>query len=159
MMYYSKWLPHLHIFLTKNCYSFLLFKRYFTPYKSDKDNMALNINTSNIVWPGGLTTKPDGSKRSSHLRIVVIKDKPFIFTRRKPDNDECSEIHNNAIDCTWSHGNTTRDYCCYGYCIDMIQMLSYMLKFTYDLYLVPDGLFGDMVWCFFFSKLFSADFL
>jgi hypothetical protein len=97
------------------------------------------------VWPGGLKVKPDGTRWSSHLRIVVIKDKPFIFTRRKPDNLECNEIHSNAIACPWSHGNITRQNCCYGFCIELVNILSQVLNFTYEVYLVPDGLFGDMV--------------
>ena len=35
-------------------------------------------------------------------------------------------------------------YCCFGYCIDLIRTLSTQLDFDYELYLVPDGLYGDI---------------
>lgn len=31
-----------------------------------------------------------------------------------------------------------------GYCIDLIEMIKEEVKFTYDLYEVPDGMFGTM---------------
>ena len=40
---------------------------------------------------------------------------------------------------------TTKDYCCYGYCIDLIHMIAKKLHFEYEIYMVPDGLYGDMV--------------
>lgn len=39
----------------------------------------------------------------------------------------------------------TEEYCCYGYCIDLIKTLSTQLEFDYELYMVPDGLYGDIV--------------
>lgn len=42
------------------------------------------------------------------------------------------------------------DYCCYGYCIDLIKKLSKKLSFEYEVYLVPDGLYGDIVSLFMF---------
>jgi hypothetical protein len=109
--------------------------------------LALQINVSDIVWPGGLKIKPDGTKWSSKFRIVVIEEEPFIFKTFKPDNVECSVVQNNSVECPWSHGNFTRNYCCYGYCIDMIRKLSNKLRFNFEMYLVPDGLYGDLV-CF-----------
>jgi hypothetical protein len=40
---------------------------------------------------------------------------------------------------------SAQDFCCYGYLIDFIETLSIQLSFEYELYLVPDGLYGDMV--------------
>jgi hypothetical protein len=118
--------------------------------------MVLQMNVSTIVWPGGLTVKPDGTKWSSKFKIVVIEEKPFIFKKYKPDNVECRQIQNNSVECPWAHGNFTRNYCCFGYCIDLIRLLSERLKFAYEIYIVPDGLYGDLVCAgqFFFS-LFS----
>ena len=39
---------------------------------------------------------------------------------------------------------TSKDYCCYGYCIDLIKVIARKLKFEYQVYMVPDGQYGDM---------------
>lgn len=41
--------------------------------------------------------------------------------------------------------NVTDYYCCYGYCVDLIRYLSNDLEFDYEMYLVPDGLYGILV--------------
>jgi glutamate receptor ionotropic, NMDA 1 len=37
---------------------------------------------------------------------------------------------------------TEKDFCCRGYCIDLLKALSSRINFTYDLALSPDGQFG-----------------
>ena len=38
-----------------------------------------------------------------------------------------------------------KDYCCRGYCIDLLKALAQRINFTYDLALSPDGQFGHYV--------------
>lgn len=38
-----------------------------------------------------------------------------------------------------------KNYCCRGYCIDLLKSLSARINFTYDLALSPDGQFGHYV--------------
>ena len=96
-----------------------------------------------MVWPGNLRTKPDGTKWSDKFRVVVIEEKPFIFTKPKPNNLSCQQFMNNSVECP--HREHNQSFCCYGYCIDLIRVLAAELNFDYDLYLVPDGLYGDIV--------------
>ena len=37
------------------------------------------------------------------------------------------------------------EFCCWGYCIDLLNKLSERVNFTFDLFLSPDGEFGDFV--------------
>lgn len=37
------------------------------------------------------------------------------------------------------------EYCCKGYCINLLQALAQRINFTYDLALSPDGQFGHYV--------------
>lgn len=41
--------------------------------------------------------------------------------------------------------NVTTNYCCFGYCIDLIKKMADILKFDYHIYLVPDSTYGDYV--------------
>lgn len=58
-----------------------------------------------MIWPGDIFKKPDGSKWSSKLKVVVIEEKPFLFKFKKTSSiDSCSQLDNNSIDCPWSYG-------------------------------------------------------
>ena len=131
-------------------------------FKSDSKSLDLDVNSTKIIWPGNTRQKPDGTKWSSKFKIVVIEEKPFIFKVAKPVNTQCNQIVNNSYECPWSYSNTflttfihylivlkkenkSKNYCCYGYCIDLIKRISDKLQFEYELYLVPDSLYGDLV--------------
>lgn len=120
---------------------------HYLVFKTTQNEVNLELNKDEILWPGGQNKKPDGTKWSSKFKVVVIEEKPFIYKVFRPKDKKCSQIRNDtvAIDCPWSHKNVTQDFCCYGYCIELIQHLSQMLKFTYELYIVSDGLYGDLV--------------
>ncbi len=113
-------------------------------FTSDSETTNLRLNLSKIVWPGDTQTKPVGTKWSSKLKIVVIEEVPFVYKTLKPTSRTCQQTVNNSVPCPWSFNGTSRDYCCYGFCIDLIKMISLKLHFEYDIYLVPDGLYGDM---------------
>ncbi len=42
-----------------------------------------------------------------------------------------------------SNGEDYEQYCCYGYCIGLLQELSKNLSFVYTLHLVADGKYGS----------------
>ncbi len=111
---------------------------------SDSDTTNLTLNLSQIVWPGDTHIKPIGTKWSSKLKIVVIEEVPFVYKIQKQSKKTCQQILNNSVICPWSFNGTSKDYCCYGYCIDLIKVISQKLHFDYEIYLVPDGLYGDM---------------
>lgn len=52
--------------------------------------MLLNINDSLILWPGKLERKPEGIIIPTHLKVLTIEEKPFIYVRRlDEDEGEC----------------------------------------------------------------------
>lgn len=52
--------------------------------------MRLSINDSQILWPGKLERKPEGIIIPTHLKVLTIEEKPFIYKRRlEVDEPEC----------------------------------------------------------------------
>lgn len=78
---------------------------YIKYFKYDSKSALVNANISKIMWPGATYQMPDGTKWSNKFRIVTIEEKPFVFKRPKPLNQECYLIQNNSIDCLWTHGS------------------------------------------------------
>lgn len=50
--------------------------------------MKLRLNESKIIWPGRLKTKPEGFMIPTHLKVLTIEEKPFVYTRLT-ENGEC----------------------------------------------------------------------
>ena len=79
-----------------------------------------------IIWPSGKTTVPVDTSltmENQTLTIVTIEETPFV-TRRSSSSDPGK-------------------YVLTGYCIDFIKKLQEKLKFSYNIYLVPDGNYGS----------------
>ncbi|XP_071559616.1 NMDA receptor 1 [Temnothorax nylanderi] len=115
--------------------------QYFYPTNGTK--MKLRVNESNIIWPGRLKIKPEGFMIPTHLKVLTIEEKPFVYVRELPDNEKCLP---EEIACP--HFNMTDDkqmFCCKGYCVDLLKELAKMINFTYSLALSPDGQFGSYV--------------
>ena len=74
-------------------------------FKTNSRRSTLQLNQSIIVWPGNIRQKPDGTKWSAKFRVVVIEEKPFIFTHPKPKNMKCKQFLNNSEECPYSNGN------------------------------------------------------
>ncbi|XP_048260195.1 glutamate [NMDA] receptor subunit 1 isoform X1 [Bombus terrestris] len=123
--------------------------QYFYPTNGTK--MTLSVNESSITWPGRLQTKPEGFMIPTHLKVLTIEEKPFVYVREIASGEPClpEEIpcpHFNVTD----HENlqtftATKTYCCKGYCMDLLKELSKTINFTYSLALSPDGQFGSYV--------------
>ena len=78
-----------------------------------------------IIWSSGRTTVPMDtsiSLENQTVTVVTIEEKPFI-TRRS--------------------SNTPGKLLLAGYCIDFLERLREKLKFSYEIYLVPDGNYGS----------------
>ncbi|KYN41066.1 Glutamate [NMDA] receptor subunit 1 [Trachymyrmex septentrionalis] len=116
--------------------------QYFYPANGTK--MKLRVNESNIIWPGRLKIKPEGFMIPTHLKVLTIEEKPFVYVRELPDNE--AECLHEEIACP--HFNLTDDnqmFCCKGYCVDLLKELSKTINFTFSLALSPDGQFGSYV--------------
>lgn len=117
--------------------------KYF--YATDQGRMKLNLNETAIIWPGRLRTKPEGFMIPTHLKVLTIEEKPFVYVRsiRDPD-DKCTR---DEIPCPYFNA-TDEDYqlyCCKGFCMDLLTELAKVVNFTFSLALSPDGQFGSYV--------------
>lgn len=53
--------------------------------------MKLKVNESNIVWPGNSKSKPEGFMIPTHLKVLTIDEKPFVYVRTlKDEGDSCT---------------------------------------------------------------------
>ncbi|KAK3098360.1 hypothetical protein FSP39_018756 [Pinctada imbricata] len=103
----------------------------------------IDIDNSKIIWAGGSRTIPDGIKISRHLKVVTLQYKPFVWTRLSPDGT-CHEDRKERL-CPFYNattGNTT-NYCCYGYCIEMLIDIAESVNFTFSLHQSPSEAFGS----------------
>lgn len=54
--------------------------------------MRLKINDSEIVWPGKMKKKPEGFFIPTHLKVLTIEEKPFVYVRKLADDEiDCEE--------------------------------------------------------------------
>lgn len=49
--------------------------------------MRLKINDSQIIWPGKQKKKPEGIMIPTHLKVLTIEEKPFVYVRRLTDDE------------------------------------------------------------------------
>ncbi|KAK0183412.1 hypothetical protein PV327_001458 [Microctonus hyperodae] len=111
-------------------------------YSPDTQKMRLSVNETTITWPGRLVTKPEGFMIPTHLKVLTIEEKPFVYVR-STDSEECGQDEIPCPHFNTSEHDVTKLYCCKGYCIDLLKELSKMINFTYSLALSPDGQFGS----------------
>ncbi|XP_060590663.1 glutamate [NMDA] receptor subunit 1-like isoform X2 [Ruditapes philippinarum] len=109
------------------------------------EEKKLSFGNTPIEWPSGDTKKPKGIKISTHLRVITIEAKPFVYQEPIVNGDMRKCNQEEGILC--KHYNTTTqietEHCCYGYCMKMLQMLAAKVNFTYDLYLSSNDSFGS----------------
>lgn len=63
--------------------------------------MKLRVNEWNITWPGRLKSKPEGLMIPTHLKVLTIEEKPFVYVR------EASEIDCLPDEIACPHFNVT----------------------------------------------------
>ena len=51
--------------------------------------MTLSVNESSIIWPGRLQTKPEGFMIPTHLKVLTIEEKPFVYVREVAFGESC----------------------------------------------------------------------
>ncbi|KAK6640747.1 Glutamate [NMDA] receptor subunit 1 [Polyplax serrata] len=115
--------------------------KYF--YAADQSKMKLVLDDSAITWPGLQKVKPEGFMIPTHLKVLTIEEKPFVYVRTAKDPDD--KCDNDEIPCPFF--NATEDdyqlHCCRGFCMDLLTELSKIVNFTFSLALSPDGQFGS----------------
>lgn len=115
-------------------------------YDAEKQKMRLRINDNEITWPGNETKKPEGIIIPRHLKVLTVEEKPFVYVR-KLEEDGRAKCASDEIPCPLFNATdtSTNEFCCRGYCVDLLRALSNRVNFTYDLALSPDGQFGHYV--------------
>lgn len=48
--------------------------------------MRLRINDSQILWPGKVRKKPEGIMIPTHLKVLTVEEKPFVYVRKLADD-------------------------------------------------------------------------
>ncbi|CAF4920372.1 unnamed protein product [Pieris macdunnoughi] len=114
--------------------------KYF--YSKETQKMRLELKEHEIIWMGRSSSKPEGFMIPTHLKVVTIEEKPFVYARRVDDILDCTS---EEIPCP--HFNISEEadqlYCCKGFCMDLLTYLSRAINFTFSLALSPDGQFGS----------------
>lgn len=52
--------------------------------------MRLKVNDDKIIWPGRRRIKPEGVKLQTHLKVLTIEEKPFVYVRHLKDEVTCA---------------------------------------------------------------------
>lgn len=61
--------------------------------------MRLRINDSQILWPGKQKKKPEGIIIPTHLKVLTIEEKPFVYVRKIAEDDPSNECEADEIPC------------------------------------------------------------
>ena len=90
----------------------------------------------------------------THLTVLTIVERPFIYIRNKTFGVSCEEEEGRLgwVECPeymfTSSGQGSApvggSYCCRGYCMDLLQQLSITSNFTYSLFVSLDGDYGTL---------------
>lgn len=75
--------------------------------------MKLRINESSIIWPGRLPNKPEGFMIPTHLKVLTIEEKPFVYVREMtegekiclPEEIACPHFNSTELDSMFSLAN------------------------------------------------------
>lgn len=73
--------------------------------------MRLKIDDSEIVWPGRQKKKPEGIMIPTHLKVLTIEEKPFVYVRRLTEDEKyCEE---DEIPCPYFNSTDGKGRCCF----------------------------------------------
>ncbi|KAH3884302.1 hypothetical protein DPMN_008281 [Dreissena polymorpha] len=118
--------------------------------KVENRETVLAIETNEIIWPGLQATPPIGRPEKRFFRLVTKEEKPFVmFVAPDAVTGECGH---HAVPClvkatstenaNITNENGTVNYCCTGFCIEILQVLADRMNFDYVIYEVPDSQWG-----------------
>lgn len=68
------------------------------PPQQEKQKMRLRINDSQILWPGKVRKKPEGIMIPTHLKVLTVEEKPFVYVRKLAD-DVTARCDDDEIPC------------------------------------------------------------
>ena len=62
------------------------------------ERMKLYLEEDRIIWPGGSTKKPTGLMIPTHLTVLTILEKPFVYGRQVKTPKDC-DVEKGEIIC------------------------------------------------------------
>lgn len=74
--------------------------------------MRLRINDSQILWPGKQKKKPEGIIIPTHLKVLTIEEKPFVYVRKIADDDTVRQCEDEEIPCPLFNATDGQGMCC-----------------------------------------------
>ena len=82
---------------------------YFQNENTGKGGMVLKLENDKIRWPGGLSKKPSGLMIPTHLQVLTIYEKPFVYSRKiKPcETEPCEKCNPEKGEISCPIYNTT----------------------------------------------------
>lgn len=83
--------------------------------------MRLSLDDSAILWPGRLRTKPEGFMIPTHLKVLTIAEKPFVYVRETKDAEKCNP---DEIPCPHFNSTDDREYSTF----DILLLILYRQK-------------------------------
>lgn len=75
--------------------------------------MKLVLNESAIVWPGRQKSKPEGFMIPTHLKVLTIEEKPFVYVRVVKEPEEKCTL--DEIPCPFFNATDEGIFCYYYY--------------------------------------------
>ena len=84
----------------------------------------------------------------THLKVLTIVERPFIYIRNKTFGVSCEEEREGEgwVECP-EHVDSPgvgASFCCRGYCMDLLEELSRTSNFTYSLHVSLRGDYGNL---------------
>jgi ionotropic glutamate receptor NMDA 1 len=67
--------------------------------------MHLAVDEKDVLWPGRQHVKPEGFMIPTHLKVLTIEEKPFVYVRKLVEPQDLCTI--DEIPCP--HFNTSQD--------------------------------------------------
>ena len=85
----------------------------------------------------------------THLKVLTIVERPFIYIRNKTFGVSCEEEREAEgwVECPElvdSSSGGGASFCCRGYCMDLLEELSKTSNFTYSLHVSLKGDYGNL---------------
>lgn len=74
-------------------------------FNRESNRMHLTVDEKDIVWPGRQYVKPEGFMIPTHLKVLTIEEKPFVYVRKLADFQDMCTV--DEIPCP--HFNSSQD--------------------------------------------------
>ena len=84
-------------------------------YSNSGEKMKLSLDEDKIIWPGGLTQKPTGLMIPTHLNVLTILDKPFVYHRPLGPGEAACDEASGEIECPHYNTELNNEQRCKGY--------------------------------------------